>query len=53
MVLSTLLAYLAIYIALLLAYIWAVFYLARQADEKSAAHSSLPTRDGAKTPLEA
>lgn len=53
MVLSTLLAYLAIYIALLLAYIWAVFYLARQADEKGTAHSSLPTTDGVKTPLEA
>jgi cytochrome d ubiquinol oxidase subunit I len=51
MVLSTLLAYLAIYIALLLAYIWAVFYLARQADEKGAAHSSLVAADGVKTPL--
>jgi cytochrome d ubiquinol oxidase subunit I len=34
MVLSTLLAYIALYIGLLAAYIWAVFYLARQADEK-------------------
>lgn len=34
MVFSTLLAYLLLYVGLLSAYIWVVFYLARQADEK-------------------
>lgn len=35
MVLSSLLAYLAVYIGLLLAYIWVVFYLTRKVDDKS------------------
>ncbi|OZA78438.1 cytochrome ubiquinol oxidase subunit I, partial [Polynucleobacter sp. 39-46-10] len=34
MVFSTLFAYLTLYVGLLLAYIWAVFYLARQADSQ-------------------
>jgi cytochrome d ubiquinol oxidase subunit I len=34
MVFSTLFAYLALYVGLLAAYIWVVFYLARQADDK-------------------
>ncbi|WP_293599911.1 cytochrome ubiquinol oxidase subunit I, partial [Polynucleobacter sp. 35-46-11] len=34
MVFSTLFAYLALYVGLLCAYIWVVFYLARQADDK-------------------
>jgi cytochrome bd ubiquinol oxidase subunit I len=39
MILSTLLGYLAVYIALLGAYIWVVFYIARQADDPHAAKS--------------
>ena len=35
MVLSSLLAYLAVYVGLLLAYIWVVFYLTRKVDDKS------------------
>jgi cytochrome d ubiquinol oxidase subunit I len=34
MVFSTLFAYLTLYVGLLAAYIWVVFYLARQADDK-------------------
>jgi cytochrome d ubiquinol oxidase subunit I len=34
MVFSTLVAYLVLYIGLLCAYIWVVFYLARQVDDK-------------------
>jgi cytochrome d ubiquinol oxidase subunit I len=51
MVLSTLLAYIALYIGLLAAYIWAVFYLARQADEKGAAHAPAAQTAAIKTPL--
>jgi cytochrome d ubiquinol oxidase subunit I len=40
MVLSSLLAYLAVYVGLLLAYIWVVFYLTRKVDDKS-----IPKRD--------
>ena len=39
MILSTLLGYLAVYIGLLGAYIWVVFYIARQADNPQAAKS--------------
>jgi cytochrome bd ubiquinol oxidase subunit I len=45
MILSTLLGYLAVYIALLGAYIWVVFYIARQADNPQATkshHASIP-----------
>jgi cytochrome d ubiquinol oxidase subunit I len=35
MVLSSLLAYLAVYVGLLFAYIWVVFYLTRKVDDKS------------------
>jgi cytochrome d ubiquinol oxidase subunit I len=34
MVFSTLVAYLVLYVGLLCAYIWVVFYLARQVDDK-------------------
>jgi cytochrome d ubiquinol oxidase subunit I len=51
MVLSTLLAYIALYIGLLAAYIWAVFYLARQADEKGATHAPAAQTAAIKTPL--
>jgi cytochrome bd ubiquinol oxidase subunit I len=45
MILSTLLGYLAVYIGLLSAYIWVVFYIARQADNPQATkshHASIP-----------
>jgi cytochrome d ubiquinol oxidase subunit I len=41
MVLSSLLAYLAVYAGLLLAYIWVVFYLTRKADDKSVPKPSI------------
>lgn len=51
MVLSTLLAYIALYIGLLAAYIWAVFYLARQADEKDVVDAHQAKTSAVKTPL--
>ncbi|OYW79423.1 MAG: cytochrome ubiquinol oxidase subunit I, partial [Polynucleobacter sp. 32-46-5] len=51
MVLSTLLAYIALYIGLLAAYIWAVFYLARQADEKGVIDAHQMKTAPVKTPL--
>jgi cytochrome d ubiquinol oxidase subunit I len=36
MVFSSLMMYLFLYITLIIAYIWAIFYMARQADKKSA-----------------
>lgn len=42
MVFSTLLAYLILYVGLLCAYVWVVFYLARQADEKEAQGNLAP-----------
>ena len=46
MVFSTLFAYLMLYVGLLSAYIWVVFYLARQADEKDVqAHPVLKSTD--------
>jgi cytochrome d ubiquinol oxidase subunit I len=42
MVFSTLMAYLLLYVALLAAYVWVVFYLARQADEKEAQGNLAP-----------
>ncbi|BEI42470.1 MULTISPECIES: cytochrome ubiquinol oxidase subunit I [unclassified Polynucleobacter] len=36
MVFSTLMMYLFLYLTLIIAYIWAIFYMARQADKKSA-----------------
>ncbi len=51
MVLSTLLAYIALYIGLLAAYIWAVFYLARQADEKGVVDAHQAKTAAVKTPL--
>ena len=51
MVLSTLLMYITVYIGLLIAYIWAVFYLARQADEKGAADVHPAKAAPVKTPL--
>ena len=53
MVLSTLLMYITVYIGLLVAYIWAVFYLARQADEKSAADVHSAKAASVKSPLSA
>lgn len=50
-VLSTLLAYIALYIGLLAAYIWAVFYLARQADEKDVVDAHQAKTAPVKTPL--
>lgn len=41
MVLSSLLAYLAVYVGLLLAYIWVVFYLTRKVDDKSISKRSI------------
>ena len=41
MVLSSLLAYLAVYVGLLLAYIWVVFYLTRKVDDKSKPKASV------------
>jgi cytochrome d ubiquinol oxidase subunit I len=41
MVLSSLLAYLAVYVGLLFAYIWVVFYLTRKVDDKSIAQPSI------------
>jgi cytochrome d ubiquinol oxidase subunit I len=51
MVLSTLLMYITVYIGLLFAYIWAVFYLARQADAKGAADVHPAKAAPVKTPL--
>jgi len=36
MVFSSLMMYLFLYVTLIIAYIWAIFYMARQADKKSA-----------------
>jgi cytochrome d ubiquinol oxidase subunit I len=41
MVLSSLLAYLAVYVGLLFAYIWVVFYLTRKVDDKSISKPSI------------
>jgi cytochrome d ubiquinol oxidase subunit I len=41
MVLSSLLAYLAVYVGLLFAYIWVVFYLTRKVDDKSMPKASV------------
>ena len=41
MVFSTLFAYLTLYVGLLCAYIWVVFYLARQADDKENPHAQV------------
>jgi cytochrome d ubiquinol oxidase subunit I len=41
MVLSSLLAYLAVYVGLLFAYIWVVFYLTRKVDDKSKPKASV------------
>ncbi|NCX26926.1 MAG: cytochrome ubiquinol oxidase subunit I, partial [Burkholderiaceae bacterium] len=35
MVFSSLMMYLFLYVTLIIAYIWAIFYMARQADKKS------------------
>jgi len=35
MVFSSLMIYLFLYLTLIVAYIWAIFYMARQADKKS------------------
>jgi cytochrome d ubiquinol oxidase subunit I len=52
MVLSSLLAYLAVYVGLLLAYIWVVFYLTRKVDDKSKPKASVvPTSASATNPL--
>ena len=51
MVLSTLLAYISVYIGLLAAYIWAVFYLARHADEKDVVDARLVKTAPVKNPL--
>ena len=52
MVLSTLLAYLAVYVGLLFAYIWVVFYLTRKVDDKSISKSSIiPSSTNTTNPL--
>jgi cytochrome d ubiquinol oxidase subunit I len=52
MVLSSLLAYLAVYVGLLFAYIWVVFYLTRKVDDKSIAKSSIiPSSTNTANPL--
>lgn len=52
MVLSSLLAYLAVYAGLLLAYIWVVFYLTRKVDDKSMPKPSFaPSAANATNPL--
>lgn len=52
MVLSSLLAYLAVYVGLLLAYIWVVFYLTRKVDDKSMPKASVaPASASATNPL--
>jgi cytochrome d ubiquinol oxidase subunit I len=35
MIFSSLMMYLFLYVTLILAYIWAIFYMARQADKKT------------------
>ena len=52
MVLSSLLAYLAVYVGLLFAYIWVVFYLTRKVDDKSMPKASVaPASASATNPL--
>lgn len=52
MVLSSLLAYLAVYVGLLFAYIWVVFYLTRKVDDKSKPKASIvPVSASATNPL--
>jgi cytochrome d ubiquinol oxidase subunit I len=52
MVLSSLLAYLAVYVGLLFAYIWVVFYLTRKVDDKSMPKASVaPASASATSPL--
>ena len=52
MVLSSLLAYLAVYVGLLFAYIWVVFYLTRKVDDKSKPRASVaPAAASAINPL--
>jgi cytochrome d ubiquinol oxidase subunit I len=52
MVLSSLLAYLAVYVGLLFAYIWVVFYLTRKVDDKSKPKASVaPASASATNPL--
>ena len=52
MVLSSLLAYLAVYVGLLFAYIWVVFYLTRKVDDKSKPKTSVaPASASATNPL--
>ena len=52
MVLSTLLAYLAVYVGLLFAYIWVVFYLTRKVDDKSISKpSSIASSTNTTNPL--
>jgi cytochrome d ubiquinol oxidase subunit I len=52
MVFSTLFAYLLLYAGLLSAYIWVVFYLARQADEKDVqAHPVPKSADSSLSPF--
>jgi cytochrome d ubiquinol oxidase subunit I len=54
MVFTSLFAYLTLYVGLLCAYIWVVFYLARQADDKEAqSHSSTKTSDSSFSPYSA
>jgi len=52
MVLSSLLAYLAVYVGLLFAYIWVVFYLTRKVDDRSKPKASVaPASASATNPL--
>jgi cytochrome d ubiquinol oxidase subunit I len=52
MVLSSLLAYLAVYVGLLFAYIWVVFYLTRKVDDKSISKPSIvPSSTNSANPL--
>jgi cytochrome d ubiquinol oxidase subunit I len=48
MVFSSLMMYLFLYVSLIIAYIWAIFYMARQADQKAA---EVPTSNAAQSAL--
>jgi cytochrome d ubiquinol oxidase subunit I len=48
MVFSSLMMYLFLYVSLIIAYIWAIFYMARQADQKAA---EVPTSNAAQSTL--
>jgi cytochrome d ubiquinol oxidase subunit I len=48
MVFSSLMMYLFLYVSLIIAYIWAIFYMARQADQKAA---EVPTSNATQSAL--